>query len=54
MSSRLSCILLEIPESTDRVVSELILTLKVLLRNLEFEIELYLVRQIPENTEGYT
>jgi len=24
---------------------------KVLLRNLEFEIELYLVRQIPENTD---
>jgi len=28
----------------------LILT-KVLLRNLEFEIKLYLVRQIPENTD---
>ena len=27
---------------------------KVLLRNLEFEIELYLAKQIPENTEGYT
>ena len=40
----------QIPENTDRVVSGLILT-KVLLRNLEFEIELYLVRQIPENTE---
>ena len=26
---------------------------KLLLRNLEFKIELYLVRQIPENTEGY-
>jgi len=24
---------------------------KVLLRNLEFEIKLYLVRQIPENTD---
>ena len=25
---------------------------KILLRNLEFKIELYLVRQISENTEG--
>ena len=24
------------------------------MRNLEFKIELYLVIQIPENTEGYT
>ena len=35
-----------IPKNTDRVVSEL-----TLLRNLEFKIELYLVKQIPENTE---
>ena len=40
----------QIPE-TDRVMSGLILT-KVLLRNLEFEIELYLVKQIPENTDS--
>ena len=40
----------QIPENTDRVISGLILT-EVLLRNLEFEIELYLVKQIPENTD---
>ena len=43
----------QIHENTDRVVSGLILT-KVLMRNLEFEIELYLAKQIPENTEGDT
>ena len=43
----------QIPENTDRVISGLILT-KILLRKLEFEIELYLLKQIPENTEGYT
>jgi len=36
--------------NTDRVVSGLIL-IKLLLSNLEFVIELYLVRQIPENTD---
>jgi len=35
----------QIPENTDRVVSE------VLLRDLEFMIELYLVRQMPKNTD---
>ena len=36
--------------NTDRVISGLIL-IKLLLSNLEFVIELYLVRQIPENTD---
>ena len=43
----------QIIENTDRVVSGLILT-KVLLRSLEFLIELYLVRQIPKDTKGNT
>ena len=42
----------KIPEYTDRVVSELILT-KVLLRNLEFEIDLYLVRHLNIQIESY-
>jgi len=49
----MSCILKHRYLRIYRVVSGLILT-KVLLRNLEFKIKLYLVRQIPENTEGYT
>ena len=49
----MSCILKHRYPRIYRVVSGLILT-KVLLRNLEFKIKLYLVRQIPENTEGYT
>ena len=40
----------QIPKNTDRVVSRLILT-SVLLRNLEFKIELYLVKLITENTD---
>ena len=43
----------QVPENTDRVVSGLILT-KVLLRNFEFEIELYLVRHTPKDTKYYT
>ena len=40
----------QIPENTDRVVSRFTLT-KILLKNLEFEIDLYLLRQIPEYTD---
>ena len=40
----------QIPENTNRVVSRLILT-KVLLRNLELEIEFYLIRHILVNTD---
>ena len=41
----------QISENTrERVVSGLILT-SLLLRNLEFKIELYLVKQMPENID---
>ena len=46
----LSCILKDRYLRIQKVVSGLILT-KELLRNFLFEIELYLVRQIPENTD---
>ena len=48
-SLRIVSIVRQIPKNTDKVVSGLTLT-EVLLRNLEFEIELHLERQIPENT----
>ena len=50
LSSRLSCILWNRYLRIQIVISGLILT-SILLWNLVFKIELYLVKQIPENTD---